>query len=97
MAGEYEFSPILNNLTWADLIGRRFFKRITKKYFNKIITPKDIFLLAQKENTNALKIWRIYGNNIGLCLSHLISVINPMGLLMFCVFGHFSCFRLVRD
>ena len=33
MAGEYEFSPLNNNLTWAELIGYRFFKEITNKNF----------------------------------------------------------------
>jgi glucokinase len=77
MAGEYEFSPILNNLTWADLIGKKFFKKITKEIFNKELSPKEIFDLSEKKQIYALKIWEIYGNNVGLCLSHVISMLNP--------------------
>lgn len=77
MAGEYEFSPLNNDLTWADLIGCIFFKEITNKKFNKEISPRELFDLAEKKNNEALKIWETYGNNIGLCLSHVISLINP--------------------
>ena len=77
MAGEYELSPLTNNLTWADLIGYKFFKNKSNKYFNENKTPKQIYELAEENNIDALSIWNQYGTNIGLCLSHVIGIINP--------------------
>ena len=77
MAGEYELSPLNNNLTWADLIGYKFFKNKSKYHFNENKTPKHIYELAEKNNIDALSIWNQYGKNIGLCLSHVIGIINP--------------------
>jgi len=77
MAGEYEFSPILNKRTWGDLIGRSFFELITQLYFKKNVTPKELFELANNDNSKALNVWKNYGNNIGLCLCHVIGLLNP--------------------
>jgi predicted NBD/HSP70 family sugar kinase len=77
MAGEYELSPLLNELTWSDLIGYKFFINKTKKIFNRILSPKELFYLAEKNNLDALSIWREYGKSIGLCLSHIIGILNP--------------------
>ena len=77
MAGEYEFSPILNNLTWSNLVGISFFKTITTTKFNIEKTPKQLFNLAEKGCNKSINIWQIYGNNLGLCLSHIISIIDP--------------------
>ena len=80
LAGEYEVSPLLENKTWTDLVGYRFFNEITRRYFGKIHTPKEIYDFTNP-NTNtycrAMDIWKHYGINIGLCLSHIIGLINP--------------------
>ena len=70
-------SPLLNELTWSDLIGYKFFINKTKKIFNRILSPKELFYLAEKNNLDALSIWREYGKSIGLCLSHIIGILNP--------------------
>jgi glucokinase len=77
MAGEYEYSPLLNNMTWADLIGHRFFKTKTLELFKTTLTPKELYDLAEINNKHANEIWKEYGTNIGLCLSHIISILNP--------------------
>jgi glucokinase len=77
MAGEYELSPLDKNLTWGDLIGYKFFEKTTQKIFKKKITPKELYMLAETKNKNALDIWVEYGTNIGMCLSHVICIINP--------------------
>jgi predicted NBD/HSP70 family sugar kinase len=77
MSGEYERSPVLNDKTWADLIGRDFFELITQLYFKKNVTPKELFELADNNNSKALNIWKNYGNNIGKCLCHVIGLLNP--------------------
>lgn len=77
MAGEYELSPLENGETWADKIGYKFFENISKKIFNKNLTPKELFDLAENKNEDAINIWKKYGENIGICLSHVINLINP--------------------
>lgn len=77
MAGEYETSPLNNNLTWSNLLGYKFFEEQTIKYFNIKKTPKDLFESALNGNKDAIEIWSKYGKNIGLCLSHIIGIINP--------------------
>ena len=77
MAGEYELSPLNNNLTWSNLLGYKFFEEQTIKNFNIKKTPKELFELALNNNKHAIKIWSKYGKNIGLCLSHIIGIINP--------------------
>lgn len=77
MAGEYELSPLYNNITWANLIGYRFFKNKTLQLLGKELSPKELYDLAEINNVSALSIWKEYGNNIGLCISHLIGLINP--------------------
>ena len=42
MAGEYELSPLNNDMTWADLIGYKFFQTETIHNFGKILTPKEM-------------------------------------------------------
>mgnify|MGYP001317001835 CR=1 FL=1 len=76
-SGEYELSPLYDDITWANLIGYRFFKNKTLHIFNKILSPKELYNLAKVNNANAISIWKEYGNNIGLCISHLIGLINP--------------------
>ena len=71
MAGEYELSPLGNKITWADLIGYKFFRN--KSDF----TPKELFDLAENGDIDAINIWNEYGLNIGMCLSHVIGIINP--------------------
>lgn len=77
MAGEYELSPLNNDITWADLIGYKFFRTETINNFDKILTPKEIFDLSEKNNKKAINIWKQYGINIGLCLCHIIGILNP--------------------
>lgn len=77
MAGEYETSPLNNNLTWSNLLGYKFFEEQTIKYFNIKKTPKDLFESALNGNKDAIEIWSKYGKNIGLCLSHIIGIVNP--------------------
>ena len=71
MAGEYELSPLNNNLTWSELVGYQFFKSKTN------LTPKQLCDSAGENNIESLKIWEQYGENIGMCLSHVIGLINP--------------------
>ena len=71
MSGEYELSPLENNKTWANLIGYRFFEN------QEGLTPKQIFDKAEKNDEVSKNIWKEYGKNIGMCLSHVIGVINP--------------------
>lgn len=77
MAGEYELSPLNKDLTWADLVGYKFFQKRTEEIFGKNLTPKELYDLAEKNNLDSIKIWNEYGTNIGLCLSHVMCVINP--------------------
>lgn len=77
MAGEYEPSPLENNISWAEKIGYKFFINETKRIFNKNLSPLDLYNLADNNDKNAIQIWNQYGENIGLCLSHVINLINP--------------------
>lgn len=77
MAGEYEPSPLENNLTWSEKIGYKFFQYQSEINFSKNLTPKQLFQLAENNNEKAIEIWNNYGENIGLCLSHVINIINP--------------------
>ena len=77
MAGEYELSPLDKDLTWANLVGYKFFHKRTEEIFGKILTPKQLYDLAEKNNLDSIKIWNEYGTNIGLCLTHVMCVINP--------------------
>jgi glucokinase len=77
MAGEYELSPLDKDLTWANLVGYKFFQKKTKKIFGKVLNPKDLYDLAERNNLKSIKIWEEYGKNIGLCLTHVMCVINP--------------------
>ena len=77
MAGEYELSPLDKDLTWANLVGYKFFQKRSEEIFGKILTPKELFDLAEKNNLDSIKIWNEYGTNIGFCLSHVMCVINP--------------------
>tara|TARA_Y100001933_G_C19004717_1_gene566083 strand:+ start:3086 stop:3937 length:852 start_codon:yes stop_codon:yes gene_type:complete len=77
MAGEYEFAPISENLRWANLIGFRFFKQKTKEIFGETLTPLKLYELAENNTEKAINLWKIYGKNIGLYLSHVIGLLNP--------------------
>jgi predicted NBD/HSP70 family sugar kinase len=48
MAGEYELSPLNKDLTWADLVGYKFFQKRTEEIFGKNLTPKELYDLAEK-------------------------------------------------
>ena len=37
MAGEYELSPLDKDLTWANLVGYKFFHKRTEEIFGKIL------------------------------------------------------------
>lgn len=71
MAGEYELSPLSENKNWSHLLGYKFFKEKTK------YTPKELFLLSEENDEKSKNIWKEYGINLGLCLTHVISIINP--------------------
>ena len=77
MAGEYELSPLEKKQTWADFVGYKFFELESKKNFNNVLTAKEIFNLASNDSKKALNIWKKYGNNLALCLSHVINLLNP--------------------
>jgi len=77
MAGEYELSPLHKDSSWSDLIGFKFFQNITKKEFKKNLSPRELFDLSENNNKKAIDIWKKYGENVGLCLCHVIGIINP--------------------
>ena len=80
MAGEYEPSPLSNNLSWSELVGYKFFENQSLKSFNKNYTPKELYNFvetSEKNKNECSKIWEKYGYNIGLCLSHVTNMLNP--------------------
>ena len=71
MAGEYELSPLTDNLNWSDLLSYKFFNKKSN------LSPKDLFLKAENNDNDSINIWKEYGKNIGLYLTHVISILNP--------------------
>lgn len=76
MAGEYGISPI-NYKNWEYYNSIKWIENKIFSRFGKNFSPKHLFKLAQSNNNLSIEIWNEFGQNLGLCLSHLINMIDP--------------------
>ncbi|MAJ43941.1 MAG: hypothetical protein CMF96_04235 [Candidatus Marinimicrobia bacterium] len=76
MAAEYGISPI-NNTNWESYNSIRWLEEAAIEKFSIRHTPKEIFKLAQNNSKKAIHIWEEFGHNLGICLSHIINMIDP--------------------
>ena len=76
MAAEYGISPI-NKENWEAYTSIRWLEKKSSIYFSTYKSPKTIFKLAKENNKDALSIWAEYGKNLGICLSHIINILDP--------------------
>ena len=51
--------------------------KLSVDYYKKKKAPKEIFNLALKKDFKALKLWEVYGERLGLVLSHLVNITDP--------------------
>ena len=76
MASEYGISPISDGV-WEDKISINGINKLSTTYLKKKCTPKDVYNLALEKNDSALKIWNIFGHNLGLSITHIINLLDP--------------------
>ena len=76
MAAEYGISPYGENI-WEDKISIEGINNLSNQLYNKIYSPKEIFMLASNKDKKALNIWDNFGYNLGLALSHVVNLIDP--------------------
>ena len=75
MAAEYGISPVEWG-EWETHLSIRGITKLSQKYFNRIHSPKSIFDMAHNNN-DARQIWSEFGENLGLCISHVINMFDP--------------------
>ena len=76
MGMEYGISPF----SWGkieDGVNIESLVNLALEYYRCKKTPKELYNLALKKDMHALKIWQIYGERLGIVLSHLINIFDP--------------------
>ena len=82
LAAEYAISPI-DKGNWESKVSIKAIEKISQKYFeNQRLNPKDLFEMAERGDSNAISIWKEFGANLGLPLSHFINLIDPHKILI---------------
>lgn len=76
MAAEYGISPVEWG-KWESNLSINGLTKLSEKYFNQIHSPKTIFNMAKNDNSDAQRIWSDFGENLGLCISHIINMFDP--------------------
>lgn len=62
---------------FEEYVGSRGFARLSKKFFDKKISPIEIENLARKGNEKAIKIYSIIGKWLGVGLANLNNIFHP--------------------
>jgi glucokinase len=76
MAAEYGISPFGDGV-WEDDISINGINNLSKKFYDKIYSPKEIFTFAINQDKIAFKIWDHFGYSLGLALSHIVNLLDP--------------------
>ena len=76
MAAEYGISPFGGGV-WEDKISIDGINNLSSKYYNKVFSPKEIFTFANNKDKKAIEIWRHFGYDLGLVLSHAVNLLDP--------------------
>lgn len=77
LGAEYGISPDGKEKTWEDGISIRGLNKMSIHKFGKLLSPKELFDLANIGNLKALELWSIYGIKLGTVLSHVINMLDP--------------------
>ena len=76
MGAEYGIS-MYNGKMWEDAISIDGLEKLTIKKMNEKKSPKILYNLALDGNSEALKIWNIFGKELGVFSSHIVNMIDP--------------------
>ena len=77
LAAEYAISP-LDEGNWESKVSIKAIDTISQKYFkNKKLNPEILHQMASDGDENAIQVWKEFGNNLGMALSHFINLIDP--------------------
>ena len=76
MAGEIWPSPY-NEETIEDVVSGRGVSAVYQRLANQTKTAKEISLLAQNGDTNAIEAWNVFGNALGFAVAWGINMIDP--------------------
>lgn len=76
MAAEYGISPFGSGV-WEDKISIDGINNLSSKYYNKVFSPKEIFTFANNKDKKAIEIWKHFGYDLGLVLSHVVNLLDP--------------------
>ncbi len=76
MAAEYGISP-MDGRQWEDGIAIRGLTSLSKEYFAKNHSPMELNYMAREGSRKALEIWKLYGERVGLFLSHAVNMLDP--------------------
>ena len=77
LAAEYAISP-LDDGNWESKVSIKAIDTISQKYFkNEKLNPEILYQMANDGDENAIQVWKEFGNNLGMALSHFINLIDP--------------------
>jgi glucokinase len=62
---------------FEEYVGKRYYYRLSKKYFKKKLEPKEIENLAKKGNKKAKRIFNETGYYLGIGLANVINIFDP--------------------
>ena len=52
------------------------------KQYSETKSPKELFDLASNRDDDAIAIWEVFGSKLGLCISHIINLLDPAIITM---------------
>ena len=76
MAAEYGISPF-NNSNWESFCSINWIENQVKDILGLNIDPERLNILATNGDVKAIKIWNKFGENLGMCLTHVVNMIDP--------------------
>ncbi|MBT6871067.1 MAG: ROK family protein [Candidatus Marinimicrobia bacterium] len=76
MAAEYGISPVEWG-KWETDISINGIAKLSEKIFNERLDPKTISEMASNRNVDTQQLWNEFGEKLGLCLSHVINMVDP--------------------
>ena len=76
MGAEYGISPN-GKENWEDGISIRGLNKMAIAKFGRLLSPRELFDLANIGNLDALELWSIYGVRLGIVLSHVVNMLDP--------------------
>ena len=81
MGTEYGISPFEEGV-WEDQISIEGIEKMAFKQYSETKSPKELFDLASNRDDDAIAIWEVFGSKLGLCISHLINLLDPAIITM---------------